>query len=51
MILTERPCVVDLARDEQGRLHHPTGPVVGYPDGWGWTFGMAADDYHPAVQT
>jgi len=33
-ILTERPCVLDLARDEQGRLHHPTGPVVGYPDGW-----------------
>jgi hypothetical protein len=34
VILTERPCVLDLASDEQGRLHHPTGPVVGYPDGW-----------------
>lgn len=33
-ILTERPCALDLARDEQGRLHHPTGPVVAYPDGW-----------------
>jgi hypothetical protein len=35
VILTERPCALDLARDEQGRLHHPTGPLVGYPDGWG----------------
>jgi hypothetical protein len=34
-ILTERPCALAMARDEQGRLHHPTGPVVGYPDGWG----------------
>ena len=34
VILTERPCALDLARDEQGRLHHPTGPVVAYPDGW-----------------
>jgi hypothetical protein len=33
-ILTERPCALDLARDEQGRLHHPSGPVVAYPDGW-----------------
>jgi hypothetical protein len=33
-ILTERPCRLDLARDAQGRLHHPTGPVLGYPDGW-----------------
>jgi hypothetical protein len=33
-ILTERPCGLDLVRDEQGRLHHPTGPVVAYPDGW-----------------
>ncbi len=33
-VLTERPCALDLARDEQGRLHHPTGPVVRYPDGW-----------------
>jgi hypothetical protein len=34
-ILTERPCRLAMARDEQGRLHHPTGPVVAYPDGWG----------------
>lgn len=34
VILAERPCALDLARDEQGRLHHPTGPVVAYPDGW-----------------
>jgi hypothetical protein len=33
-ILTERPCALDLARDEQGRLHQPSGPVVAYPDGW-----------------
>jgi hypothetical protein len=33
-ILTERPCALDLARDEQGRLHQPSGPVVVYPDGW-----------------
>ena len=31
-ILTERP--VELHRDEQGRLHHPDGPAVRYPDGW-----------------
>jgi hypothetical protein len=34
-ILIERPCALAMARDEQGRLHHPTGPVVAYPDGWG----------------
>jgi hypothetical protein len=34
-ILTERPCMLAMAHDEQGRLHHPTGPVVAYPDGWG----------------
>jgi hypothetical protein len=34
VILTERPRALDLAHDEQGRLHHPTGPVVSYPDGW-----------------
>jgi hypothetical protein len=34
-ILTERPCVLDLTRDQQGRLHHPTGPLAAYPDGWG----------------
>ena len=34
VILTERPCALDLARDAQGRLHHPTGPIVEYPDGW-----------------
>ena len=33
-ILTERPRGLAMARDEQGRLHHPTGPVVAYPDGW-----------------
>jgi hypothetical protein len=30
VVLTERP--VELHRDEQGRLHHPTGPAVRYPD-------------------
>ncbi|HEX8861736.1 MAG TPA: hypothetical protein VGC06_22070 [Actinomycetes bacterium] len=35
VILTERPCALDPARDEQGRLHHPTGPLVAYRDGWG----------------
>jgi Domain of unknown function (DUF6745) len=34
VILTERPCAMELARDEQGRLHYPTGPLVEYPDGW-----------------
>jgi hypothetical protein len=34
VILTERPCALDLARDERGRLHHPAGPLVAYPDGW-----------------
>jgi hypothetical protein len=34
-ILTERPCMLAMAHDEQGRLHRPTGPVVAYPDGWG----------------
>lgn len=34
VILTERPCALAMARDEQGRLHQSTGPVVGYPDGW-----------------
>jgi hypothetical protein len=32
VILTERP--TELHRDAQGRLHHPTGPAVRYPDGW-----------------
>jgi uncharacterized protein DUF6745 len=34
-IFTERPCGLAMAHDEQGRLPHPTGPVVAYPDGWG----------------
>ncbi|GAA2631462.1 hypothetical protein SMC26_22605 [Actinomadura fulvescens] len=32
VILTERP--TQLHRDAGGRLHHPTGPAVQYPDGW-----------------
>ncbi|SPT64017.1 hypothetical protein K8Z49_00440 [Actinomadura madurae] len=32
VILTERP--TELHRDAEGRLHHPTGPAVRYPDGW-----------------
>ncbi|MEO3827670.1 DUF6745 domain-containing protein [Actinomadura sp. B10D3] len=32
VILTERP--VELHRDAEGRLHHPSGPAVRYPDGW-----------------
>jgi hypothetical protein len=32
VILTERP--VELHHDAQGRLHHPSGPAVRYPDGW-----------------
>jgi hypothetical protein len=35
VILTERPCALAMAGDEQGRLHHPSGPLVAYPDGWG----------------
>jgi hypothetical protein len=33
VVLTGRPTV--LRRDEQGRLHHPHGPALAYPDGWG----------------
>jgi hypothetical protein len=32
VILTERP--TELHRDAEGRLHHPSGPAVRYPDGW-----------------
>ncbi|GGM87344.1 DUF6745 domain-containing protein [Dactylosporangium sucinum] len=32
VVLTERP--TELHRDDQGRLHHPTGPAVRYPDGF-----------------
>ncbi|MEW2352408.1 DUF6745 domain-containing protein [Spirillospora sp. NPDC029432] len=32
VVLTERPA--ELHRDAEGRLHHPTGPAVRYPDGW-----------------
>lgn len=32
-VLTERPR--SLHRDDQGRLHHPHGAAIGYPDGWG----------------
>lgn len=32
VILTERPA--ELHRDAEGRLHHPSGPAVRYPDGW-----------------
>jgi hypothetical protein len=35
VILTERPCALELARDAQGRLHHPTGPLGADRDGWG----------------
>jgi hypothetical protein len=31
-VLTERPSY--LSRDDQGRLHEPTGPAVRYPDGF-----------------
>jgi hypothetical protein len=37
VILTERPRT--LHHDEQGRLHHPHGPALRYPDGfgvWAW---------------
>lgn len=33
VILTERPCF--LARDDDGRLHHPSRAALEYPDGWG----------------
>jgi len=33
VVLTERPSA--LHRDQQGRLHHPQGPALAYPDGWG----------------
>jgi len=33
VILTERPTL--LRRDDEGRLHHETGPALMYPDGWG----------------
>lgn len=32
VILTERP--TELHHDAEGRLHHPSGPAVRYPDGW-----------------
>ena len=32
-ILTDRPTV--MARDNQGRLHNPTGPAIEYADGFG----------------
>ncbi|MFC5751601.1 DUF6745 domain-containing protein [Actinomadura rugatobispora] len=32
VILTERP--IELHHDAEGRLHHPSGPAVRYPDGW-----------------
>jgi hypothetical protein len=31
-VLTERPVLLHL--DEQGELHHDTGPALSYPDGW-----------------
>ncbi|MFD0689832.1 DUF6745 domain-containing protein [Actinomadura fibrosa] len=32
VVLTERPA--ELHHDAEGRLHHPSGPAVRYPDGW-----------------
>jgi hypothetical protein len=33
VVISERPTAIHL--DDQQRLHHPTGPAVTYPDGWG----------------